>query len=220
MRSAARSCIFIFLVLVAACGSAGATTATTSSAPNARALAALASTGAVMTPTFAVRVSPRLDWTAPIADAREIMRWFDSDVAAALAERGLQHGWVLASDLAASYKRNPTYAADPYALAEEPLRAAGFTAGTRLPEPLASQLRTMIALHEGARMVLLPVELSFEPAENAPKAARGSLKIVLVDPRFSEVLWVGAVRSGAANADPRPVTADLAKRVVDLIVSR
>ena len=52
---------------------------------------------------------------------------------------------------------------DPYALAEEPLRSpVAVDRRTRLAEPLASQLRTMVALHEDARLVLAPVELRFE----------------------------------------------------------
>src|SRR5438552_9746231 len=108
----------------------------------------------------------------------------DDNIAAALAERGLTRGWVLPADLATSYRRNPTYASDPYALAEEPLRSSSFAAGKRLAEPLASQLRTMIALHENATVVLVPVELRFEPADAA--TARASLRLALIDPRFSE----------------------------------
>lgn len=219
MRLAGRTCILGALALTAACGGSGSAPPTTAAAPENHPLASLAASGAIVTPAFAVQIVSPLDWATRL-DAREILRAFDTDIARALAERGLQHGWVLASDLATSYKRNPTYATDPYALAEEPLRSRAFVAGTRLPEPLASQLRTMIALHEGARLVLLPVELKFEPAANAPKAARGSLRLVLVDPRFSEVRWVGEVRSAAANAEPRPLTESLARGVVDLIATR
>ena len=113
------------------------------------------------------------------------------------------------ADLAATFRRNPTYASDPYALAEEPLRSSSFAAGKRLAEPLASQLRTMIALHENASLVLVPIELRFESA-NAP-TARASLRLALIDPRFSEARWVGEVDERYANADPRVLTAALAE---------
>ena len=49
----------------------------------------------------------------------------------------------------ASTRANPTYAVDPYALAVEPLRDAGRRAsGAKIADPLATQLRTMIALHD------------------------------------------------------------------------
>jgi hypothetical protein len=124
------------------------------------------------------------------------------------------------ADLALSYKRNPTYATDPYALAEESLRASSFTVGTRLSEPLASQLRTMIALHENARVVLLPIELRFERADATSSAARATLRLALVDPRFSEARWVGTVNSDTTSAEPRVLTRALARGVADLIVSR
>jgi len=143
----------------------------------------------------------------------------DDDIAAAIANRGLKTGWVMPADLATSYKRNPTYASDPYALAEEPLRSSSFIAGSRLTEPLASQLRTMIALHENARVVLMPIELRFDSAESST-IARAALRLALIDPRFSEARWVGEVKSDTTSADPRVLTAALARGVADLIVSR
>jgi hypothetical protein len=62
------------------------------------------------------------------------------------------------------------------------------------------------------------VELRFEPA-NAP-TARASLRLALIDPRFSEARWVGEVRSDTTSADPRVLTAALARSLADLIVSR
>jgi len=187
--------------------------------PDARPLAALAATGAIVTPTYAVRVAPELNWSSRLGPSREILRAMDDDIASTLTARGLKSGWVFATDLAVSFKRNPTYASDPYALAEEPLRESSFTAGSRLTEPLASQLRTMIALHENARVVLAPIELRFDRSDN-PNAARGALRLALIDPRFSEARWVGEVRSDTTSADPRVLTASLARAVAALIVSR
>lgn len=182
----------------------------------------LAATGAVVAPASAIRVAPELSWGAQQASAHDLLRALDDDIAAALAERGLKTNWVMPADLALSYKRNPTYATDPYALAEESLRSPAFTAGTRLQEPLASQLRTMIALHENARVVLLPVELRFERPDAASGAgiARATLRLALVDPRFSEARWVGTVTSDTTSAEPRVLTRSLARGVAELIVSR
>ena len=211
----------IAVLSLSACGGGTpATTPATAPTPEQRPLAALAATGAIVAPASAVRVAPELNWTAPPTGTRELLRLLDDDIAAAIAERGLKANWIMPADLALSYKRNPTYAPDPYALAEESLRASTFTAGTRLSEPLASQLRTMIALHENARAVLLPIELRFERADATSNGARATLRLALVDPRFSEARWVGTVNSDTTSAEPRVLTHALARGVADLIVSR
>ena len=80
----------------------------------------------------------------------------------------------------------------------------------------------MIALHENARAVLLPVELRFERADatSSTGSARATLRLVLVDPRFSETRWVGTVTSDTTSPDARVLTRALARGVADLIVSR
>ena len=220
MPLAVRSSL-LALALAAACGGSSASHPSTSPSPvpDARPLASLAATGAIVTPTYAVRVAPGLDWSARLGSSREILRAMDDDIASTLTARGLKAGWLFATELAVSYKRNPTYAPDPYALAEEPLRAPAFIAGSRLTEPLASQLRTMIALHENARVVLVPIELRFDRSDSS-SAARGALRLALIDPRFSEARFVGEVKSDTTSADPRVLTASLARAVANLIVSR
>jgi hypothetical protein len=54
----------------------------------------------------------------------------------------------------------------------------------------------------------------------APTVARASLKVALVDPRFSEARWIGDVRSDTTSADPRALTAAVAAHLVDLIIGR
>jgi hypothetical protein len=220
MRLVARSSIIALSWLVACGGgSSPSTRPVTAPLPDQRPLAALASTGAIVTPTFALRISGDAAWASQFTSKGNVLRTLDDDMAAALAERGLRKAWVLARDLALSFKRNPTYAPDPYSLAEEPLRNSAFIAGTRLTEPLASQLRTMIALHENARSVLLPVELRLDPVPPGNEA-RATLRLVLVDPRFSEVRWVGMVKSDTASTDPVLLSRAVARAVADLIVSR
>jgi len=223
MRSVSLPFVVSLSVLLGGCGGGTpASTPTTAPAPERHPLAALAATGAIVAPAAMLHIAPELSWSSPQSNARDLLRALDDDIAAALADRGLKTNWVMPADLAISYKRNPTYATDPYALAEESLRSSAFTAGTRLQEPLASQLRTMIALHENARAVLLPVELRFERADATSSAgtARATLRLALVDPRFSEARWVGTVTSDTTSADARALTRALARGVADLIVSR
>ena len=218
MPRAARTSIWIIAALTVACGGSAASRPSTNPVPDVRPLAALAATGAIVTPTYALKVAPELDWTARLGPTRDVLRGMDEDIAAVLAARGFRRGWVMPAELAESFRRNPTYASDPYALAEEPLRSTSFAPGKRLAEPLASQLRTMIALHENATVVLVPIELRFEPA-TAPMA-RAALRLALIDPRFSEARWVGEVKSDTTSADPHVLTAALARGLADLIVSR
>lgn len=224
MRSISLPVVISLSLWLAGCGggSTPAATPTPAPAPQRRPLAALAATGAIVAPTSMLHIAPELSWSAQQTGTRELLRALDDDIATALADRGLKANWVMPADLALSYKRNPTYATDPYALAEEPLRSSAFTISSRLQEPLASQLRTMIALHENARVVLLPVELRFERADATSSAntARATLRLALVDPRFSEARWVGTVTSDTTSADARVLTRALARGVADLIVSR
>jgi hypothetical protein len=187
--------------------------------PESHPLAGLAAGGAIVTPTYVVRAAPESYWSGRLGPSRETLRAMDDDIAAAIANRGLKAGWIFPADLAVSYKRNPTYATDPYALAEEPLRSPAFVAGSRLPDPLATQLRTMIALHENARFVLLPIELRFEHVDTT-NTSRATLTLATVDPRFSEVRWVGLIKTDTSSTDPQVLMAALARHFADLIASR
>lgn len=219
MTWAERFSIGVLCAVVLACGGSSTSRPSTAPVPESPPLAALASSGAIVTPTYALHTAPGLNWSAPLGQTREVLRAMDDDIAAAIANRGLKTGWIYPADLALTYKRNPTYASDPYALGEEPLRSPAFIAGARLPEPLASQLRTMIALHENARLVLLPIELRFDSAGSATMA-RATLRLATVDPRYSEARWIGEIRSDTTSADANVLMTALARQLADLIVSR
>lgn len=218
MQLAGRS-LAVLLILTLGCGGSTASPPVAAPAPQQHPLAPLATTGAIVTPTYAARIASDLSWSNQVT-SREILRALDEAIGAALAERGLRTGWVLPAELALSHKRNPTYAPDPYALAEEPLRAPAFVAGSRLAEPLASQLRTMIALHEDARAVLLPIELRFDRSDASTNAARATLRLALIDPRFSEARWVGIVQSDITSSDPQLLARSVARGVAELVASR
>jgi hypothetical protein len=138
----------------------------------------------------------------------------DADILAAFDEKGLRKTWIFPEDLAQSYKRNASYATDPYGLAEEFLRSPGLVIDARLPEPLASQLRTLIALHEDVRLVLAPVELRFEPAGTG---GRGVLRLVLIDPRYSAVRWIGEIPSDTAGVFGPVISAGIAQKLANVV---
>ena len=91
------------------------------------------------------------------------------------------------------------------------------SSGERYGEPLASQLRTMIALHDDARYVLLPVELRFE--RDSAHGARGVLRVALVDARVDGCA-LGRGRQGDPSTEPRArLIASVAAKLADLIVT-
>lgn len=168
-----------------------------------------------MTPAYALAVADPLHWgLAP--RGRELLRTLDSAIAGALGERGLARQWLYPADLARAQRASPTYAADPYALGVGPLRNPNLVAGSKVGEPLGSQLRTMIALTD-ARAVLIPVELRFEPAPDGKGVA--ALRIAVVDGRLAELRWIGTVRSDPAVAFSPGVLESLAVHLADLIAA-
>jgi hypothetical protein len=184
-------------------------------------LAGLAAQRIVLLPTYSIRVMPGLAWAAAIGRPVDVQRILDADLLAAFDERGLRKTWIFPEDLQQSFKRNASYAADPYTLAEEPLRSPALNVEQRLPEPLASQLRTLVALHENARLILAPVEVRFEPMGSGPgTVGRAVLRLVLVDPRLSRPTWIGEVVSDSATAFGPVISASLASKVANLVAIR
>jgi hypothetical protein len=220
MRRLSARTLLIVLPVAAGMGCRSPQAAGSTPAPaNDHPLSFLAAQRVVVTPTHALTVAPELGWSSALGRSRDVLRAMDADIAAALDERGIRQRWVLADQLAAAYTRNRAYGADPYALAADPLRSPNVVVGARLPEPLASQLRTMIALHEDARLVLAPVELRVERAGTGTAVGRASLRVVLVDPRTSEVRWIGQVRSDSSSTWSPALTATLAQRLANLVAA-
>ncbi len=194
------------------------TSSPTPAQPPEHALSGLAAQHVVLLPTYVVRVPPGLGWTVP--RLTEVARTQDADIAEAFRDRGIKT-WILPSGLDSAFRRNPTYATDPHTLAEEPLRSPSLSGDQRLPEPIASQLRTIVALHDDTRLVLAPVELRIEAATGAAGAAagagRGVLRLVLVDARMSSVRWIGDVVSDPAPAFGPSITASIASKLSAII---
>jgi len=207
-------------ISVTACGGSASQTQTQAPAPldlPDHSLAGLAAQHVVLLPTYAARVAPNLAWSSAVGRLVDVQRTLDADLLSALDERSLRKLWVFPEDLAQSYRRNASYSTDPYALAEEPLRSPMLAVNQRLPEPLASQLRTLIALHEDARLVLAPVELRFE---RAGTGGRGVLRLVLIDPRMSVTLWTGEIASDPVPAYGPVISASIASKLANAVTGR
>ena len=210
---------FVLTALVAAGCAQGA--ASTDEAPvvAARPLAALTAQRIVVAPVPAVVEGDPLGWGAGIPRQREWLRQLDSAIATELGQRGLATAWVYAGALGRAYERNSALSPDPYRLASGPLRGLSRLSGSeRVPEPLASQLRTLVAVHDG-RFVLLPLDVAFEAA---PGSAGGQarLKLLLIDARTTEIRWIGEVRSDPSSTLTPAVTSSLASHLADLIAAR
>jgi hypothetical protein len=202
------------MILLASCNRASQTGVPTPVEAE-RPLAVFATQRLIVTPTARVRATDSLGWVQQLGGARTIARKLDTAIAAVLDERGLASRWTLPADLVRSYERNRSYATDPYQLAIDPLRMPKFAAGQKYGEPLSSQLRTMIALHEDARLVLVPVELRFE---REGTAGRAILRTVIVDPRYAEARFVSEVRGDTSSIPARAVVT-VAARLADLFVA-
>ena len=168
-----------------------------------------------LTPTSFARTDS-LGWGQRLGGPAAIGRALDSALVSALYDRGVSRQWVMPADLVRSFERNRSYATNPYELTTNGLRAVNFQAASRYGEPLSSQLRTMIALHESVRLVLLPVEVRFE---REGRAGRAVLRAVLLDARASDARWVGEVR-GDTSSVPRRALDSVAGRFADLFVAQ
>jgi len=97
-----------------------------------RPFAALAEQRVIVAPAYRINEADPTGWLAQIPRTREYLRSLDDAIGTELTARGLKSQWVFPADLARAAKRNPTYAADPYALAAEPLRASNVAPETKL----------------------------------------------------------------------------------------
>jgi len=205
----------VLVGLSIACAKPNPQAPATAPAPE-HALSGLAAQHVAVLPTYRVRVDSALGWS--VGRPTELQRTLDADILAAFEERGLRRAWLFPEDLAASYRRNPTYGTDPFALAEEPLRAPNLAVDQRLPEPLASQIRTLVALQQDVRLVLAPVEVRVERAQ--PSGGRGVLRVVLLDARLSNVRWIGDVESDRMSSFGPALSASIANRLAGVVSPR
>jgi hypothetical protein len=216
VRPALRLVCCLSLVLAACRPQGGASPDATLAAPI-RPLAGLVAQQVVVAPLNSLREVDALGWTQQIPRSREFMRAFDTAFEAELGARGLKTRWVYPDALVRAGRSNPAYSVDPYTIAAAPLRAADAASGMRLGDPLATQLRTMIALQESARAVLVPVELRFDRTPDGQGVA--VLRLALVDGRIGEVRWIGDVRGDPSASFSREILTSLVAHSADLITA-
>lgn len=203
------------LMAAVACGGSAPAATPTTPAPETMPLSAMVAQNIIVAPFQALRSPAEVGW--PALPARATLARLDSVIADTLRARVANQGWIYADGVIRAAANNPTYATDPRALAVNPLRSPALKLNDRLPEPLASQLRTLIAFHD-ARLVLVPLDLTIEPVSAG--LGRPVVHLVLVDPRSSVVRWIGRLTGPDSPSFNSTIPAFIASRLADLFVPR
>ncbi|HEY7897612.1 MAG TPA: hypothetical protein VIC03_04310 [Gemmatimonadaceae bacterium] len=183
--------------------------------PQTRPLERLAAEQMLVLPVQYLTFADSLGWSQGAPSSGTYLSTVDDEIAFALKQRGLKGRWTLAPDIIRSVERNPGYAPDPRSLAATEIRWGQKEAGWELREPLASQLRALIALTD-ARYVLFPVELRIVGSKGVGHAM---LHLVIIDARRSQVQWSGDLAGADATKFSPAIAADIASRLADLIAA-
>lgn len=174
-------------------------------------LAPFAGTKVAVVPVQFFRVDSS-GWGAPAGPA--LRAAFDSLLSDALNEHGLTGTWATPADVQRSSRRNVLYAGDPRNLGAFSVRY-GAKKDTQISDPLASNLRRIVALHD-ARYALMPVELHVD----ADKAGgRLGVRLLMVDARLGTPVWQADLLGETAATYAPKLLLQLANRVAELVVA-
>ena len=224
--------------IVAALGCAGQPNAAAQAdLPAQRPLAAFVSRPVLVLPTRFIGDDGALGWAAQLGAPDSYLGDLDAEIAFVLKQRGVDKQWVLPPAIVRSVRRNPGFATDPHDLSADWLRPPLEKPPEQLPEPFASQVRSLVALQEGAQYVLYPVEVRFEPVgaekgqstsgparasgdAGAPTEGRAVLRIALLDARRQKVVWMADVVSDPYPSFSPALAASVAEHLADLIAKR
>ena len=180
-----------------------------------RPLERLAGEQMVVLPVQYLTFADSLGWSQGAPPTRAFLATLDDEIAFALTERGLKSHWTMAPDLERSVARNQGYAPDPRGLAAGEIRSGQKAAEWQLREPLASQLRALLALTD-ARFALFPVEMRITGSNGVGHAM---LHLVVIDVRRSQVQWSGDLAGAQMTKFSGAIAADIASRLADLIAA-
>lgn len=187
-----------------------------STVPHQHVLAAFSSRRLMILPTHYLRMGDSLGWADQISDQTAYLASLDDEVAFAFSDRGVKKTWVFPAAIDAIAKRNEAYAPDPHAMAAQWLRYPGpKRLPKQLPDPLASQLRTLVAMQDGGQLVLLPVELRFEPVPGGKQCA--VLRFAIFDAVRARIIYMADVASDPQTSFGPALAASLANHLADLL---
>ena len=170
----------------------------------------------VVVPASFLLEHDQMNWAAQVPDVDQYLQSFDAELEFALKDRKLGNVWIMSSRLAAEYKRNSDYMADPSHLAGDFLRYPGPKKAIEyLPDPLEGELRTIIAVNDKAEFVLYPVELRFIRAHDGI-GGRLAARVVIIDPRRAKIGWMGDVESSTEQQFSPALLTSLAEHLANL----
>jgi hypothetical protein len=155
-------------------------------------------------------------WQTQESEARLFLVALDDSIASSLGQRGLSATWTFAPAISASARRNGGLVPDPHALAAGGLRRLVRAGDDPLSEPLASQIRLLVALREG-RYALLPAAVRFEDRAGGPRA---TMVVYLIDSRTARISWSGEVASEPSPIFSGKMARSIAEQLADLVVAR
>lgn len=182
--------------------------------PHQHVLAAFSTRRLMILPVHYLRMGDSLNWAGEITDQQAYLSALDDEIAFAFSDRGVKKVWVFPAAIDAMVKRNEPYAPDPHAMAAQWLRFPGpKRLPQQVPDPIASQLRTLVALQEGGQLVLLPVELRFEPIPNGQECA--VLRFVIFDAVRAKIIYMADVQSDPQSSFGPALAASLAGHLAD-----
>jgi hypothetical protein len=177
-------------------------------------LAAFSTRRLMILPTHYLRMGDSLNWAGQITDQTAYLSSLDDEIAFALSDRGVKKVWIFPTAIDAMVKRNEPYAPDPRAMAAQWLRYPGpKRLPEQVPDPIASQLRTLVALQDGGQLVLLPVELRFESIPDGKECA--VLRFVIFDAVRAKIIYMADIASDPQTSFGPALAASLAGHLAD-----
>jgi hypothetical protein len=150
----------------------------------------------------------------------------DEEITDQFRKRGVKNNWTFARQITESADRNGGLAGNPRELSAQGIRR--MKAGdTPLPEPLASEIRGLVAL-TSARFAVVPLEVHFDTRGGLSKA---SLRVLLIDARTARIAWTDDIeatplRDPQAVADAmspyafRLAAREIATKFADMVVAQ
>ena len=181
-----------------------------------RPLAEFASRPLALIPVQALGARDTIGFAAQIGNVGAFLSSIDDEIAFALAQRRTARQWQMPAVLARRMKNNGPYGIDVYDMGAGPLGDPRLKNDVPLPDPLASNLRSLVALGGEARYAIIPVELTFAGSRTA---ARALLKIALVDARSSQLVWIGIIASEPVSRVSPAIPASLGASFADLVAA-
>lgn len=145
------------------------------------------------------RISPAA--TASIPAELASLPWpvlrasFNDTLRTAFSARAIAETWVWPEALRQAHRRNPAMLPDPFELSVGSLRGMRLEPDTDLPERLGGELRMLLAISEGRRYFLLPLDLILAHSATGFTA---SGQLILVDGRRQRVHWARRITGSPA----------------------